>query len=85
MYERMYWLRKIPNTQNSSIVGQVKRYWRDNDYVIRIEDLNPRSSWTLAARNRTTGFKMDLKKSTSGELSLGAQSPRVDEPGGRPS
>ncbi|HWG99308.1 MAG TPA: hypothetical protein VNV66_08305 [Pilimelia sp.] len=82
MYERAYWLRKIPSAQNSNIVNQLKRYWQDNDYVIRIEELysHPKATWTLAARSRATGFKMKLTRSTTGELSLSAQSPCVKEP-----
>lgn len=83
MYERTYWLRKVPITMNASITDQLKRYWTANGYVKGFDDMNDvaQAPGTVMASNRTTGFHMKLVKGTNGDLSLTAQSPCVNEQG----
>lgn len=71
----IYWLRDLPTEDNESAAETLHQYWSVNGYEI-LEDRRPEeiSMWV---EHNEDAFRMSLRVSNQGTLSLGASSPCV--------
>jgi hypothetical protein len=70
---RSHWLRDVPKTDNPAVIDTVLKWWTDHNFTI-ITDDRPTAIY-VQAENKTDGFRMYLRESVQGGLTLGATSP----------
>ena len=75
-----YWLRELPTEDNEGNAELLLQYWSDNGYET-LRDRRP-DKLSISVENTEDAFRMSLRESDQGTLSIGASSPCVprDDP-----
>lgn len=70
-----YWLRELPSEDNESNAETLHQYWSNNHYEV-LRDRRP-DKLSISVQHTEDAFRMSLRESEEGTLSLGASSPCV--------
>lgn len=81
---KTYWLDSLPSDRNAELVDTLYRYWVANGYRV-LTDERSASDMFVSVESETDEFRMSVKESVEGDLSLGASSPCVWPDGVPPS
>lgn len=73
---KRYWLRDLPAERTDEMFDAVESYWLSHDYRV-LDDKRNRSAPALFVENNADAFRMSLKTSVQGDLSISATSPCV--------
>lgn len=81
---RTYWLDELPSERNADFVDTFYSYWIENGYRV-LTDKRSSNDMFVSVENEKDAFRMSVKQSVEGNLSLGASSPCVWPDGVPPS
>lgn len=73
---KVYWLRELPTERTAELFGAMHSYWLPHDYRVLDDDRGRRAPALFMEHNRDA-FRMSMKTSVQGELSISATSPCV--------
>ncbi|EHY87581.1 hypothetical protein ACWGRK_15795 [Saccharomonospora azurea] len=73
---RSYWLDDLPEGRNAEFVDALHDYWTANDYRV-LTDKRDAPDRFVSVQHNGDAFRMSVKQSVEGDLSLGASSPCV--------
>jgi hypothetical protein len=73
---RSYWLDDLPEERNAEFVDALYEYWTANDYRV-LTDKRDAADRFVSVEHNEDAFRMSVKQSVEGDLSLGASSPCV--------
>ncbi|WP_245900481.1 hypothetical protein [Prauserella shujinwangii] len=73
---KTYWLDGVPSERNEEFVDALYDYWVSHGFRI-LTDKRSESDRFVSVENDDDAFRMSVKQSVEGDLSLGASSPCV--------
>jgi hypothetical protein len=73
---KTYWLDDLPATRNAEYVTALYDYWTTNGFQV-LTDERSADNMFVSVENNDDSFRMSVKQSIEGDLSLGASSPCV--------
>ncbi|OQO94708.1 hypothetical protein B1813_00980 [Saccharomonospora piscinae] len=73
---RSYWLDDLPGERNAEFVDALVEHWSAHDYRV-LTDKRETKNRFVSVEHRGDAFRMSVKQSVEGDLSLGASSPCV--------
>ncbi|MDV6011835.1 hypothetical protein [Haloechinothrix sp. LS1_15] len=75
---RGYWLDDLPNEKNREYLDTLYTHWEANNYRIRSDNRRPSDEGTsIYVEHNEDAFRMSIRTSDEGDLSLGADSPCI--------
>lgn len=73
---KRYWLRELPPERTEEFFRVMNSYWLSHDYRV-LADKRDRSAPALFVEHNGDAFRMSMKTSVQGDLSISATSPCV--------
>ncbi|EHR61448.1 hypothetical protein [Saccharomonospora cyanea] len=73
---RSYWLDNLPEGRNAEFVDALHEYWTSNNFRV-LADKRDGHDRFVSVESNDDAFRMSVKQSVEGDLSLGASSPCV--------
>jgi hypothetical protein len=73
---RSYWLDDLPKDRNAEFVDALYEYWTANNFRV-LTDKRDAHDRFVSVENNDDAFRMSVKQSVEGDLSLGASSPCI--------
>lgn len=73
---KTYWLDEVPTDRNEEFVDVLYEHWEANGFRV-LTDKRSQDDRFVSVENNDDAFRMSVKESVEGDLSLGASSPCV--------